>query len=494
MSIDTDDGGPGAKTNVPKSAVVPGTICLVDFGPVRRPFTGALNLINTALGLLAVLLLIGVNGFFVAAEFALVAVDRAKVDNDAESGRRRARLAKGLLAHLSFHLSGAQLGITVTSLLIGLLAEPAIAELLHPLLEPVLGGAAVIGVSLLIAIFIATVVQMVVGELVPKGLALARPETTVYLLGPLVRIYGIIFGPLIRFLNGSANRTVRLLGVEPTEELSHVRTLSEMQILVSASTEGGVLDDSASKLLSRSIRFEGKSAEDVLVPRTAVTALRTTETVEDLVRASVATGHSRFLVCGEDLDDIVGTVHVRAVHGVPRDERSTTSVSSLMRTVLALPESRDLADVLRDLRREKTHLAVVVDEYGGTAGIITLEDILEEIVGEIGDEHDRRIPAMTVPGRRNEWSLPGGLHPDEVAEQIGCVLPEGEYETFAGFLLDELGHLPIVGETVTWGDWTFEVAEMERRRIAQVTARISTGAASGLTEAERRRAGERGNG
>lgn len=435
------------------------------------PFLGALNPINTALGLLAVFVLIGANGFFVAAEFALVAVDRAKVETDVEAGMRRARLAKGLLAHLSFHLSGAQLGITVTSLLIGLLAEPAIAELLHPALEPLLGSVAVIGVSLAIAIFLATVVQMIVGELVPKGLAIARPETTVYLLGPLVRFYGVVFGPLIRFLNGAANQTVRLMGVEPTEELSHVRTLSEMQILVSASNEGGVLDDSASKLLSRSIRFEGKSAEDVLVPRTAITALRTTDTVDALVSASVETGHSRFLVFGDDLDDVVGTVHVRSVHGVDRAQRSTTTVSTLMRPVLALPESRDLADVLFDLRRANTHLAVVVDEYGGTAGIITLEDILEEIVGEIGDEHDRRSPASSIQGRRNEWSLPGSLHPDEVAEQIGCEVPEGEYETFAGFLLDRLGHLPVVGETVLWDGWSFEIAEMDRRRIAQVTVR-----------------------
>ena len=426
---------------------------------------------NPALGLVLVFFLIIANGFFVAAEFALVAVDRAKVENDVEAGRRRARVAKGLLAHLSFHLSGAQLGITVTSLLIGLLAEPAIAELLHPALEPFLGSAGVIGVSLAFAIFIATVVQMIVGELVPKGLAIARPETTVYYLGPLVRVYGIIFGPLIRILNGAANRTVRLMGVEPTEELSHVRTLSEMQILVSASTQGGVIDDSASKLLMRSIRFEDKSAEDVLVPRTAVTALQSSDTVEALVNASVATGHSRFLVYGEDLDDIVGTVHVRSVHGVPRESRATTSVSSLMRPMFELPESRDLADVLRDLRRENTHMAVVVDEYGGTAGIITLEDILEEIVGEIGDEHDRRTPSTSVPGRRNEWSLPGGLHLDEVFEQIGCVIPEGEYETFAGFLIDRLGHLPLVGEMVLYQGWSFEVAEMDRRRVAQITAR-----------------------
>ncbi|MEX1216889.1 MAG: hemolysin family protein [Acidimicrobiales bacterium] len=428
---------------------------------------------NPALGLAAVVFLIIANGFFVAAEFALVAVDRAKVESAIEGGSRRARIANGLLGRLSFHLSGAQLGITVTSLVIGFLVEPAVAELLYPIIQPLIGSAAVTGASLVIAIFLATVVQMVVGELVPKGLAIARPETTVYLLGPLVRVYGIVFGPLIRLLRGAANRTVRLMGVEPTEELSHVRTLAELQILVSVSAEGGELDGSASKLLTRSIRFEGKSAEDVLVPRMAITALRGSDSVEELVVASTTTGHSRFLVYGKDIDDVLGSVHVRTVHSVPRDQRRSTLVSSLMRPVLALPESRDLADVLFDLRREKTHLAVVVDEYGGTAGIITLEDILEEIVGEIGDEHDRRIPSTTLIGRRKQWSLSGGLHPDEVADQIGCVLPEGEYETFAGFLLVQLGHLPSVGETVTWDLWTFEIAEIDRHRIATVTVRIA---------------------
>jgi CBS domain containing-hemolysin-like protein len=155
--------------------------------------------------------------------------------------------------------------------------------------------------------------------------------------------------------------------------------------------------------------------------------------------------------------------------------------------MLELPESRDLADVLRDLRRARTHLAVVVDEYGGTAGIITLEDILEEIVGEIGDEHDRRMPPMVVPGRRNEWSLPGGLHPDEVADQVGCVIPEGEYETFAGFLLDQLGHLPNVGEKVLWDGWSFEIAEMDRRRISLVTVRVEMPDASGTPSKNRKR-------
>jgi CBS domain containing-hemolysin-like protein len=412
-----------------------------------------------------------------------VAVDRSRVDHAAERGSRRARTARGLLRHLSFHLSGAQLGITVTSLLIGILAEPAVASILEPVLEPLVGERAVTGVSLAVAIFLATVVQMVVGELVPKGLAIARPETTTFLLAPIVRVYGLVFGPLIRFLNGAANGTVRLLGVEPTEELRNVGTLSELQVLVRASAEEGTLDDSASTLLTRSIRFEGKAAEDVLVPRTVVKALGVEDTVADLVRLSAETGHSRFLVHGGELDDVHGMVHVRFAHSVPAAERATTPVSRIMVPVLAVPESRALDDLLVDLRRAHSHLAVVVDEYGGTAGIITLEDVLEEIVGEIDDEHDPMPARLTRPHRAGEWVLPGTLHPDEVLDQTGLEVPEGEYETLAGFVLDRLGRIPEVGDGFEVDDWSVEVAAMDRRRVAEVRVRpVSTG--DGRTETE----------
>jgi CBS domain containing-hemolysin-like protein len=411
------------------------------------------------------------NGLFVAAEFALVAVDRNRVDRAAEEGSRRARMALGLLRRLSFHLSGAQLGITVTSLLTGFLAEPAVATLLEPALEPLVGETAVRGVSLVVAILLATVVQMVVGELVPKGLAVARPERTAFLLAPFVRVYGIVAGPIIRFLNGAANRTVRLLGVEPKEELSNVGTLSELQVLVRASAEEGTLDDSASALLTRSLRFESKTAGDVLVPRTAVQALESEQTVADLVRLSSETGFSRFPVQGVDLDHLEGIVHVRSAHTVPAAERSATPVTELMQPVLALPESRALDDVLVDLRRAHTHVAVVIDEYGGTAGIVTLEDILEEIVGEIDDEHDPMPARLTRPRRAGEWVVPGSLHPDEVLDQTGLEVPEGEYETLAGFVLERLGRIPDVGDLVHHDGWILEVAAMDRRRVAEVRLR-----------------------
>ena len=380
-------------------------------------------------------------------------------------------MSRGLLRHLSFHLSGAQLGITVTSLLIGILAEPAVASLLEPVLEPIVGEGAVRGVSLAIAIFLATVVQMVVGELVPKGLAIARPERTTFLLAPAVRIYGLIFGPVIRFLNSAANRTVRLLGVEPTEELSNVGTLAELRILVRTSNEEGTLADSASALLTRSIRFEGKTAGDVLVPRTAVKSLQSEGSVADLVALAVETGHSRFVVHGADLDDVVGVVHVRFAHAVPAAERATTPVTELMQPVVAVPESRALDDILVDLRRARSHLAVVIDEYGGTAGIVTLEDVLEEIVGEIDDEHDPLPARLTRPRRTGEWVVPGTLHPDEVVDQTGFEVPEGEYETIAGFVLDALGRIPEVGDSIEHEGWTVEVAAMDRRRVSEVRLR-----------------------
>jgi CBS domain containing-hemolysin-like protein len=375
---------------------------------------------------------------------------------------------------LSFHLSGAQLGITVTSLLIGVIAEPAMARLLEPLLAPVVGDGATRGISLALAIAIATFVQMIVGELVPKGLAIARPETTTFLLAPAVAAYGIIFGPLIRLLDGAANRTVRLLGVEPTEELSRVRTLPELKALVEVSREEGTLDVGASELLTRTIRFEGKVAEDVLIARTAIAALPREATIEDLVALAIVSGHSRFPVYDDDLDEILGVVHVRRVHGVPAGQRSDTGVIDFIEPVFAVPESRDLAEVLIDLHRENAHLAVVVDEYGGTAGIITLEDILEEIVGEIADEHDPLEQPISRAVSEGEWILPGTTHPDELLDRTTLVIPEGEYETLAGFMLDRLGHIPGAGEIVVFEGWTLRVESMDRRRIAEVRVQSPT--------------------
>jgi CBS domain containing-hemolysin-like protein len=359
-------------------------------------------------------------------------------------------------------------------LLIGFVAEPAVARLIEPALSPVVGEAATRGVSLVIAIVLATFVQMTVGELVPKGLAIARPETTAFLLAPAITVYGIVFGPLIKLLDGAANRAVRLLGIEPADELSRVRTLPELKALVESSREGGTLDIGASELLTRTIRFEGKVAEDVLIARTAVAALPRDATIADLVQLAITSGHSRFPVYADDLDEVLGVVHVRRVHGVPAAERAITQVIGFIEPVFAVPESRDLAEVLIDLHRENAHLAVVVDEYGGTAGIITLEDILEEIVGEIADEHDPLEQPMSRSTADGEWVVAGTTHPDELADRTTLLIPDGEYETLAGFLLDRLGHIPGAGEIVVFEGWTLRVESMDRRRIAEVRVQSPT--------------------
>jgi len=424
--------------------------------------------ITTAIAILVILALIAVNGLFVAAEFALVAVDRTRLAAAAEAGDRRARRAERLVGRLSFHLSGAQLGITASSLVLGFIAAPFVAELLRPVLEPLLGARAATGVGVAVALVVATGTQMVLGELIPKTVAIARPLPTARAVAATIAAYGVVFGPVIRFLDGAANRTVRAFGVDPAGELSPLRTLAELEVLFTQSAEGGELEASAAELLARSVRLTRRTAADVLVPRTRVEALPKEATVADLVGRSRRTGHSRLLVYGTDLDDLRGVVHVKAAYQVPRAERATTPVADVMGDVLAVPESRDLDDLLTDMRSTRHHLVAVVDEHGGTAGIVTLEDVIEQIVGDITDEHDLPDPDVTRSVRPGAWSLEGSLHPDEVTEVTGLELPDGPYETLAGFVLDRLGHIPEAGEVVDHDGWRLEVEAMERHRVARV--------------------------
>lgn len=400
-----------------------------------------------------------------------MAIDRDRVELDAAAGSRRAKATASALRRLSFYLSGAQLGITVTSLVIGFIAEPTIASALEPLVGELVGERRAAGVSIAVALLLATLVSMVVGELVPKSIAIAKPRATAYALaGPMVLISRVL-GPLISFLNGAANWTVRRFGIEPQEELTSVRSLQELELLIRSSGEEGTLEAKALTLLTRSIRFGEKDAADALVPRRSVTSIPIDGTVAELAAQAAATGHSRFPVVGTDLDDVRGVVHVKDVYRVPFGERATTAVEAIMVSAFVVPETRDLADLLVDLRRMGTHLAVVVDEHGGTAGIITLEDVLEEIVGEIDDEHDRPIHRFTVVERAGEWLLDGSLHPDEVFDACGFRIPEGQYETLAGFVLDSLGRIPEVGEAFAHEDWGVEVAARDRLRVATVRLR-----------------------
>jgi CBS domain containing-hemolysin-like protein len=390
---------------------------------------------------------------------------------DAAGGDRRATATKGALHRLSFHLSGAQLGIPVTSLIVGFIAEPTVAGALEPLAESLVGERRAHGVAVAVALLLVTVLSMVAGELVPKSIAIARARRVAYLLVPVMLVVDRVFGPVISFLNGAANWTVRRFGIEPQEELTSVRSLEEFELLIRSSGEEGTLEPQSLTLLTRSLRFGAKDAADALIPRRSVVTVSVDDNVQELAALAVASGHSRFPVVGADLDDVHGVVHVKDVYSVPFDDRPTTPVTELMVTPFVVPETRDLASLLVDLRHMGTHLAVVVDEHGGTAGIITLEDVLEEIVGEIDDEHDRPAPRLTGVVRPGEWRLAGSLHRDEVFDACGFSVPDGDYETLAGFVLAALGRIPAVGDGFDHDGWHVTVAGLDGLRVSEVTLR-----------------------
>jgi CBS domain containing-hemolysin-like protein len=418
---------------------------------------------NTVSGLLIMTALLVLNAIFVAAEFSLLALDRARVEVQANQGSRVHRSLLRALKRLTLTMSGCQLGITLSALMLGFVAEPTMARLLtgddHPT-----------GLSVLLAIFVATVLHLIIGEQVPKYIALAAPESTSRKLVPLLSGYSVLVRPLVRLLNGMANSVVRRFGVEPRDEIDTSRTSEELETLITERA-AGVLHPEEVSLLTRSLRFSDKTAVDVLIPRVDISALQRATQVSDLITQALDTGRSRFPVFDKDLDDIIGVVHVKSVYRLSPEERRTTHVSEIMRDVLAVPETRKLEEILSDMRRRRTQMAVVIDEHGATSGIITLEDLLEEILGEIKDEYDNDLTEAEVenPG---SFLVAGRLNFDEVFDATGFRIPEGQYETIAGFVLERLGHLAEPGEKVFEEEWTIEVVEVKQRRI--ITLRVTS--------------------
>ncbi len=403
---------------------------------------------TAAILLLVSVLLVLACGAFVAAEFSLVTVDRATVDRAAEDGDRRASGVQTALRSLSTQLSGAQVGITVTNLAIGFLAEPAVADLIRePLTGLGLSSGAVPGVAVGIGILAATVVTMVFGELVPKNLAIAKPFAVARATQGFQRLFTAAMRLPIRLLNGSANMLVRRLGIEPQEELRSARSSQELRSLISRSASEGTLDAQTAGLMQRSVAFGERTAGEIMTPRVRMDTVRVRDTAATVIQMARTTGHSRFPVVGAENDDVVGAIHVKHAVAVPREERATTRVRDLMVEVAFVPETLRLDPLMAALRGEGFQVAVVADEYGGTAGVVTLEDVLEEIVGEISDEHD---PLDSGARRRDDaWSLSGLLRPDEVAERTGVRLPEHEhYDTLAGLFLLAHGRMPVVGDSV----------------------------------------------
>ncbi|AIY17416.1 DUF21 domain-containing protein [Pimelobacter simplex] len=393
------------------------------------------------------ILLIFACGLFVAAEFAFVTVDRGQVDRAAADGDASAVGLQKALRTLSTQLSGAQVGITITNLAIGFLAEPAIAELLRgPLGDAGVAESAVRPVAVALGLTLSTLLTMLIGELVPKNVAIALPLTTARLTqGPMRAFTAVCRGP-IKVLNGSANAIVRRLGVEPQEELRSARSSTELASLIQHSADEGTLDADTAELMERSVEFGTRTAGEIMTPRVRTRSLETNDRASAVIALARESGNSRFPVLDES-DAVVGTVHVKNAVALPLHERATTKVKHLMAKPIVVPDSLRLDPLLALLRAESFQMAVVLDEYGDHAGIVTLEDVIEEIVGDIADEHDR-LGSRGRLRRDGTWSLSGLLRPDEVEDLTGVELPENEdYDTVAGLVLKVLGRIPQNGDT-----------------------------------------------
>ncbi|WP_242902170.1 hemolysin family protein [Actinomadura terrae] len=401
---------------------------------------------GAVLGLLAVLVLTVATGYFVAQEFAFVTADRPLLDQRAAEGDRAAARAVRVMERLSFMLSGAQLGITVTALVVGFIAKPALADLIGPALRAAgVPGRASGGVAVALGFALATIVQMVLGELFPKNLALARAESLARALAASTLVYLAVAAPLIRFFDAAANRLVRAVGIEPVEELHHGATLEELGHIIGES--GEQLGEGHADLLERALAFSDRDAEEVMVPRVDVVTVPASAPAAELTDVITAGGHSRYPVVGERVDDVVGVVGLDELVRLDPGEAATVAVGAIARPPLLVPSSLPLPDLVSRLRAASVPLACVVDEYGGFAGIVTWEDVAEELVGEIADEHDAEEDLAV---RRGEWwTTDAGLRVDEVAHETGVALPEGDYETVAGLLHQRLGRVAMPGDVVT---------------------------------------------
>ena len=407
-------------------------------------------------------------GLFVASEFALVNLDRHDLEQRQKSGEKGLGATIRALRITSTHLSSAQLGITLTTLLTGYTFEPAVSSLLQgPLTSIGLPEGAVTAVGAVVGLLLATLFSMVIGELVPKNFALALPLATAKVVVPFQVLFTMAFKPVVLLLNNTANRLIRSMGIEPKEELSGARTADELIYLVRHSASSGLIEDDEARLLDRTLSFANRDASDVQTPRIHMSSVHATDTASHVIAVSAASGHSRFPVLDQGPDDIIGLVHVKHAFAVPLADRESTTASDLMVEAPTVPDTLPASALLDRLRGDGLQMAVVIDEYGGTSGIVALEDLVEELIGELEDEHDRHHSALTRRGR--SVTFDATWRPDELRRRAGVVVPEGEHwDTIAGFLATRLGRVPEAGDTVPIAGGHLRVERADGPRVSRV--------------------------
>ncbi|GAA5229490.1 hemolysin family protein [Arthrobacter cryoconiti] len=420
--------------------------------------------------LVAGLLLICGTGFFVAVEFSLVALDQTTVQRAVAQGDKAAEPLLRCLKSLSTQLSSCQLGITLTTLLTGFLIEPSLGALLAvPLNAMGVPEPAVTGVALVTSMIVATLLSMLLGELVPKNMAIAKSFEIGKVVARPQLVFTAIFRPAIVVLNGTANKVLHLFGMEAKEEISGARSPAELASLVRRSAAMGTLDEGTARFVARTLSFGERTAADVMTPRMRVETIESVQSVADIIEAARRTGYSRFPIIGDSPDNILGVVHLKKAVSIPFRKRPSIEAGAIMTDVLRVPETVHLDALILELREGNLQMAVVQDEYGGTAGVTTLEDLVEEIVGEVSDEHDRTKPGI-LQSADGHWFFPGLMRPDEVSERIGqlFVPDEAGYETVGGFMMAMLGRIARVGDSVPVEGGTLLVDRLERRRIDRI--------------------------
>lgn len=405
--------------------------------------------LSLLIGVVVVLAITALTGYFVAQEFAFMAVDRSRMGAAVEKGDPVAERVLGVTRRTSFMLSGAQLGITVTTLVVGYVAEPLIGRALGELLGLASVPQAVgVVVGTVLALLFSTVVQMIFGELVPKNLAIAKPEPVSRWLARSTSIYLAVFGWLIGLFDKASEALLRLVGIEPVHDKEHSATARDLEHIVAESGEAGELSPELSRLLDRMLDFPGQPAEHAMVPRSRTDVVRGEDTVCDVL-SKMAKGHTRYPVVGEDSDDVIGVVDLHDLLIVSDDKDTTLiQVSELMRAPIVVPTSLPLPEVANRLGDAGSEMAVVVDEYGGFAGVVTMEDMAEEIVGEIVDEHDPQAAAGIPVGEGDGWLVSGDTHLDEVERLLDITLPDTDAETLGGLVIETSGDLPTIGDRV----------------------------------------------
>src|SRR5213083_1697391 len=418
---------------------------------------------RTALALVLTVVLVVANGFCVAAEYAFVRVRKTQLDEIGQQGSARARLASRVLDRLDQYISASQLGVTLCSLAIGWIGEPAVAALLAPVFtwlpDPLLEV-----LSFALAFGVITYLHIVVGELAPKYLAIQRAlALALWCAYPLHLFYRVMY-PFIALVNGSANAILRIAGIRSTDELD-VHSEEELKMLVAVSTKKGVLQESERLIVGRAMEFADRMVRQVMVPRTEMVAVPDDVGVKELLATARQHRFSRFPVYQEDLDHIIGIVHVKDLVGVDKENR--TRARDVMRKVPVMPETMRLDQALAEFRRQRVQLAIVLDEFGGTAGLVTLEDVIEQLVGEVHDEFDREAPAFKeeAPGT---FVVDGLTSLEALRDRLAIELPDEPYDTVGGLVFGRLGRLAAVGDAIEIEGYRFQVTAVDGRRVAQV--------------------------